>query len=414
MRKNKLIFVQLATIKRLYRTHVINHKKGAYFMKTHVNICIFICIATLLLSGMMGCGETEEEKVSFTKAIPADGSTIQTDAEIIVTFDGTPTGLNVKGGKFSLSGVNATIKGPFTAGSLTLTLTWADGATVLTYTVEESESDKPDIAGPPEGMELIPAGEFRMGSNNDEVNEKPIHSVYVDAFYMDKHEVTNEQYAEFLNAKGKHAEAGNTWYDIGDSNPRGGQARIEYVSRVYRVKAGYAKHPVTFVSWYGAMAYAEWAGKRLPTEAEWEYAARGSLAGLKYPWGNSIDSTRANYGGNIDDTTAVGKYQANGYGLHDMIGNVREWCLDEYSRDFYAVSPSQNPIAGANSIEWIINNWTGVKTLRVSRGGSWGTGRHIADQAAREHTMRVTRRERDLPTITENWIGFRCVRAVSP
>jgi hypothetical protein len=67
-------------------------------MKTHVNICIFICIATLLLSGMMGCGETEEEKVSFTKAIPADGSTIQTDAEIIVTFDGTPTGLNVKGG----------------------------------------------------------------------------------------------------------------------------------------------------------------------------------------------------------------------------------------------------------------------------------------------------------------------------
>lgn len=362
---------------------------------------IFICIATLFLSGMDGC-QNEEDPVGFIKAIPAEGSTIQTDAEIIVTFDGTPTDLNVKGGKFSLSGVNATIKGPFTAGSLTLALTWADGATVLSYTVEEPKPEKPDIAGPPEGMELIPAGEFRMGSNSGNSNEKPVHSVYVDAFYMDKHEVTNEQYAEFLNAEGKHINAGHTWLDIGAD-----RARIEYVSRVYRVKAGYKKHPVVEVSWYGAMAYAKWKGKRLPTEAEWEKAARGNLAGLKYPWGNSIDSTRANYNNHIGDTTAVGKYQENGYGLFDMTGNVWEWCLDEYNKDFYAISPSQNPIAGANSIQWTINNFTGVRSSRVLRGGSWYSS--VLSVRVAERTPFL-----GIPSLTTSSYGFRCVKAVSP
>ena len=219
---------------------------------------------------------------------------------------------------------------------------------------------------PYEGMERIPAGEFRMGSNSGRSNEKPVHSVYVDEFYMDTYEVTNAEYAAFLNAKGKHAEAGHTWYRLGET-----RSRIEYVSRVYRVKAGYENHPVTYVSWYGAMAYAAWKGKRLPTEAEWEKAARGGLAGLTYPWGNSIDRTRANYNQHIVDTTAVGKYPANGYGLYDMSGNVWEWCLDESNAGFYAVSPSQNPISGANSIRWIVDNYTGIKSSRVLRGGSW-------------------------------------------
>ena len=212
-----------------------------------------------------------------------------------------------------------------------------------------------------EGMVLIPAGEFRMGSNSGSSSEKPVHSVYVDAFYMDKYEVTNAQYAAFLNAKGKHTESGKTWLNIGAA-----RARIEYVAGVYRAKGGYENHPVTYVSWHGAVAYSKWKGKRLPTEAEWEKAARGNLSGLTYPWGNS-DRFGARRTTIIisSDTTAVGKYTANGYGLYDMSGNVWEWCLDEYNSGFYALSPSQNPLSGANSIRWILDNYTGVNSSRV-------------------------------------------------
>ena len=285
------------------------------------------------------------------------------------------------------------------------------GETVGTTTPPPPPPPPPPVVIPPpvpptppvdpyEGMELIPAGEFRMGSNSGEPNEKPVHSVYVDAFYMDTYEVTNTEYADFLNAKGKHAEAGKTWFKIGDLLDR-----IEYVSRTYRPKAGYENHPVTNVSWYGAMAYAAWKGKRLPTEAEWEKAARGGLAGLKYPWGNTIDSTKANYNQHIQDSTPVGKYPPNGYGLYDMAGNVPEWCLDEYNEDFYKVSPSQNPVAGANSIQWILDNYIGISTRRVLRGGSWGSS---------ARGIRVAyRSEKRAPASTFIY-GFRCVKSVSP
>ena len=179
-------------------------------------------------------------------------------------------------------------------------------------------------------MVLIPAGEFQMGSNHGDSDERPVHTVYVDAFYMDKYEVTNAEYAAFLNAKGKHGEAGVIWFDLADVDARISlNVRISLIgsTSTYLVDAGYENRPVVEVSWYGAMAYAKWAGKRLPTEAEWEKAARGGLSGLTYPWGNSIDSSKANYNGNVGDTTAVGKYSANGYGLYDMAGNVWEWCL---------------------------------------------------------------------------------------
>ena len=240
-----------------------------------------------------------------------------------------------------------------------------------------------------------------MGSNSGGDSEKPVHSVYVDAFYMDAYEITNAQYAAFLNAKGKHAEAGREWYTIGIQ-----RSRIEYVSRKYQVKGGYENHPVTLVSWYGAMAYAAWKGKRLPTEAEWEKAARGGLSGLKYPWGNAIDATNANYGNIVRDTTAVGKYAANGYGLYDVSGNVYEWCLDEYNGTFYSVSPAQNPLSGANSIGWLLDNYRGVNTNRVLRGGSWETS---------AYSVRVAYRYGyGTPSKKDYVIGFRCVKDVSP
>ena len=121
-------------------------------------------------------------------------------------------------------------------------------------------------------MVLIPAGSFKMGSNNGKDNEKPVHTVYVDAFYMDKYEVTNAQYRKFMSATG-HREP--KYWDYSDYNQ--------------------PNQPVVAVSWNDATAYARWAGKRLPTEAEWEKAARGGLEGREYPWGDTIDSSKARY-----------------------------------------------------------------------------------------------------------------------
>jgi len=136
-----------------------------------------------------------------------------------------------------------------------------------------------------------------------------------------------------------------------------------------------------------------------------EKAARGNLSGLEYPWGNSIDSTRANYhGSNIRDTTAVGKYAANGYGLYDMSGNVWEWCLDEYNSGFYSISPARNPLSGANSIQWLVDNYIGVRSNRVLRGDSH-SGK-FPTVSNRHHTK---------PSQTGSWfIGFRCARSVTP
>ena len=244
--------------------------------------------------------------------------------------------------------------------------------------------------GPP-GMVLIPAGEFQMGSNNGYDCEKPVHTVYVDAFYMDVYEVTNAQFKAFVDAKPQWQKD-----NIPDKYHDGLYLR-HWTGNSY--PSGKGNHPVVYVSWYAAMAYAEWAGKRLPTEAEWEKAARGGLQGSTYPWGNTIDPGQANYGykNNIGSTTSVGSYGANGYGLYDMAGNVLEWCVDVYQANFYAVSPPRNPVSGG------LTNQT--NPLRVLRGGSWV---HFAQY------LRVANRNRLTPTGTPGGIGFRCARAVTP
>ena len=200
-------------------------------------------------------------------------------------------------------------------------------------------------------MILVPAGEFWMGSPLGEGydDERPKHKVYLDTYYIDKYEVTNAQYRKFCDATGRVYPEDPGWSGMDD-----------YISN-------YPSYPVVNVSWNDAAAYAAWAGKRLPTETEWEKAARG-VDGRKYPWGNKEPDAggfyRCNYC-NYEDgyrcAAPVGTYErgVSPYGLHDMAGNVWEWCYDRYDKYYYGRSPARNP-RGPDS-----------GRSRVVRGGSW-------------------------------------------
>ena len=174
-------------------------------------------------------------------------------------------------------------------------------------------------------MVLIPAGEFQMRANPDDYEGEPLYAtVSVDAFYIDKYEVTNAQYKEFLDANPE-------WRKEERTNSRK-YHYLAYNCYLYdwsenTYPSGKDNHPVAFVSYDAAMAYAQWVGKRLLTEAEWEKAARGKLVKKKYPWGNLIDSNKVDTEESV--ITQVGSYPPNGYGLYDMVGNVAEWCLKE-------------------------------------------------------------------------------------
>ncbi|MEN7973995.1 MAG: SUMF1/EgtB/PvdO family nonheme iron enzyme, partial [Verrucomicrobiota bacterium] len=211
-----------------------------------------------------------------------------------------------------------------------------------------------------------------------------------DAFYIDQYEVTNEQYAVCA--------------DLGLCDPTTDTTAFDssYTRRVYFGNPDFADYPVIYANWYEAVQYCAWRGARLPTEAEWEKAARGGLEGAAYPWGDSppvcqpgaANGARFDDDGDCNDTDTgpVGAYSPNGYGLYDMAGNVWEWVSDVYDEHYYAVSPGLNP-AGP-----------GEGTYRVIRGGTWG------DSADR---LRAADRRFNHPTSGSLDSGFRCARDVS-
>ena len=371
---------------------------------------LFILIAGFLVVYITSCGDEEvkaekEVPVNLMSVIPPLGedNKISSNTTITLSFDGVPADITSTIGKVTVSGKTVLIDGPFTPGPLEITVTWANGTQQLHYII--SAPATPPV---PQGMVLIPAGEFQMGSNDAEaeVDEQPVRTVYIDAFYMDETEVTNAEYQKFV---------------LENPNWQKGRVPIRFQNILYlklwdgnNYRIGKGDHPVTYVGWYAAVAYAKWADKRLPTEAEWERAARGGLVGKKYPYGNTLTLKEANYlEGGFDKalgTIPVKTYPANAYGLYDMAGNVLEWCLDKYDAQFYASLPdnsvAKNPFSGKNSVEWVMDNFQDVFSPRVWRGGSW---RNPATFARVSHRWKMAP---SLP-ITAGFSGFRCVKDFS-
>lgn len=268
------------------------------------------------------------------------------------------------------------------------------------------------------GMVLIPGGPFQMGDSFSEgsADALPVHTVNLSPYYMDTCEVTNAKYATALNWA--YAQGGlitvtggavykynsGTSYRYCDTTISQSYSQITWNGSTFGAVAGKEKYPMVMVSWYGAVAYANWrsamqgrplcydlsdwtpnvttAGYRLPTEAEWEKASRGGVAGHRFPWSDTdnIQHARGNYfssstysydtsptrgyhptfsTGGYPYTSPVGYFSANGYGLYDMAGNAWEWCNDRYSETYYSISPSSNPTGPESG------------SGRVLRGGGW-------------------------------------------
>lgn len=224
---------------------------------------------------------------------------------------------------------------------------------------------------------LIPGGRFVMGAGEDR-DHSPAHPVTIASFFMEKHEVTNARYLDFCQATGHRLPA--FW----------GMDQ-------FRSGPGYPDHPVVGVSWIDACTYALWKGMRLPTEAEWEYAARGGLAGRHYPNGDEFVPSQANCAASkLGGPVAVASYPANGYGLHDMQGNVVEWVGDCYDARYYRSSPEEDPRGpGSDDLR------PEPVRFRVIRGGGWHSGPYCS---------RVYHRN----ALPANWldfaVGFRCAR----
>ncbi|MSU42340.1 MAG: formylglycine-generating enzyme family protein [Pedosphaera sp.] len=297
-------------------------------------------------------------------------------------------------------------------------------------------------------MVWIPAGTFKMGAEEGETDERPVHAITLDGFWMDKHEVTNEQFAKFVEKAGyltvaekmpdpklfpgvplENLKAGSVVFTppkeaIPLAELRGHNAFLQWWKYVPGASwrhpegpgstlRGREKHPAVHISWEDAAAYAKWAGKQLPTEAQWEFAARGGLAGKEYVWGDKfepdgkpmaniwqgqfpVENTQRD---GFRGTSPAGSFPANGYGLHDMAGNVWEWCQDWYTPNYYKTSPAKNPAGPDTSND---PNEPGV-WKRVQRGGSFMCTDLYCG------AFRPSRRMKTSPDTGLSHAGFRCV-----
>lgn len=237
----------------------------------------------------------------------------------------------------------------------------------------------------PANLVLVQGGTFSMGTNDAGAHQmhKPVHSVTLENFYISKYEVTNSEFAIFLNAMGNQSEGGVSWIELSNS-----YCRISENSGTFEVEAGYENYPVNCVTWYAAKAYCEWIGGRLPTEAEWEYAARGGnlSQGFVFSGSNNRDDvslSKGAYGGG-----PVGSKTPNELGLYDMSGNFNEWCSDWFYDLYYPSSPVNNPLGPGNG------------STKVFRGGEANSD---------DDFLKVWYRNAINPNVRSSGIGFRLV-----
>lgn len=261
-------------------------------------------------------------------------------------------------------------------------------------------------------MVLVPAGEFWMGSRREDIvdaqsqcrrlgvpalcdrfdDEMPPHVVFLDAFYIDRYEVTNSRFSRFVQETGYRTTAEREGSSV-LWQPRTGWVRTEGADWRRPKGPGSSaepRHPVVHVSWYDADAYCTWSGNRLPTEAEWEKAARGTDR-RRYPWGNAWDSRKANAEYAVGTAAAVGSYPAGASpnGVEDLAGNVAEWVADWFDASYYKNSPDRNPQGPTR------------RDQKVLRGGSWDNP---------SWSVTVTFRRSNIPTMRIDLAGFRCAR----
>lgn len=328
------------------------------------------------------------------------------------------------------------------------------GGSEFESTIENKISKKIEI---PAGMVLIPGGTFSMGApnavgmtdggNDPMPDSRPVHRVYVDGFLMDEHEVTNPEFERFVNATGyiTTAEKKPSAEDLPGVDPSlltagsvvfkapGNPVPLDNELRWWTYEKGAdwkhpegpssnikgkENHPVVHITWEDANAYAQWAGKRLPTEAEWEFASRGGLSGNMFAWGNNFRPEGKwmgnSFQGSFPDknsgedgftgTAPVKQFPANGYGLYDMSGNVWEWCSDYYHVNYYNELKEQGTVKNPSGPSESYDPYEPGTIKKVQRGGSF----LCTDQYCTRYMM-GTRGKGDWKTST-NHVGFRCVK----
>jgi len=260
---------------------------------------------------------------------------------------------------------------------------------ILSCTKEEETENQVSESKPLEFI-MVSGGSFQMGDHQGEPNTQPVHLVSLNTFQISKYEISNDQYCQFLNDIGCDESGvfeGVKYAEIGTSF-----SQISYNKGRFSPNSGKNNYPVIEVSWFGAKAFANWMNGRLPTEAEWEFAARGGNNSQNYIYSGSNNPDEVawyfvDYGNGSQE---IGTKKQNELGLFDMSGNVMEWCNDWYDYNYYSISPEENPQGAANA------------TGRVVRGGSW-----YNPVVCGEVSFRYPGAD---PTSCSSWIGFRIVK----